>query len=209
MALPVSIRVLRRVLLALVVGLVVSACNNESPSPGPTGRPDDVVRAAPDITVASRSARVVGAAPGITATGTVIFETGEDQLKLEGRERNENPPFGVVQPGAVIDLLRGVVKVEPYGGAEVQGVGTKRYDVDIDLFKAITATPVGRRDDLHLLDGVLGPDNLLWADVFIDGDGRVRRVLLPVQTTSERPYGDDKHIPKMVSVDYSEFGGEE
>jgi hypothetical protein len=202
--------VLRRVALTVLVAIVAGACNsNEKPNPGPTGRPDDVVRAAPDITLRTGTARVVGAAPGISATGTVTFETGEDRFEIAGRGKGKTPPFGVVHPAAVIDLLRGVVNVEPYGGAEVQGVGTKRYDVDIDLSKAITWTPKARRDDLELLVGQLGKDNKLWAAVFIDSVGRVRRVLLPVQTASERPYGDDKHIPQMVSVDYSDFGGDE
>jgi hypothetical protein len=89
----------------------------------------------------------------------------------------------------------------------VQGEGTKQYEVDIDLFKAITSTPVGpRRETLHLLDARLGPDNQIWANVFIDKLGRVRRVLIPVRTESDRPYGQSQIIPRMVSVDYSDFG---
>ena len=82
------------------------------------------------------------------------------------------------EPAATLDLLRGVEAVRSYGGAEVQGIGTKRYEVDIDLAKAIAATPVERRADLHLLDGKLGDDKELWADVFVDTQGRVRRILL-------------------------------
>ncbi|MEY2425071.1 MAG: hypothetical protein QOI61_643 [Actinomycetota bacterium] len=162
------------------------------------------MRRAPDVTAAEHTAHVVAAAPGVTATGLVAFETGVDDLKPEGLKR-ATPPFGVTDPGAVLDLLRGVVSVRSYGGVEVQGEGVKRYEVDIDLAKAISATTPARRDDLHKLDGQLGADNKLWADVFVDGKGRVRRVLLPVQTDMIRPYGDDKRIAQLVSVDYS-FG---
>ncbi len=164
-----------------------------------------MVRDAPRITVALGTARVLGAAPKVTATGIVSFATGEDQLDVQGLRKND-PPFGVTEPAAVLDLLRGVVKVTSFGGAEVQGIGTKRYEVDIDLAKAIAATPVERRADLHVLDGKLGKDQALWADVFVDTHGRVRRVLLPVHTSMIRPYGDDDRIPQLVSVDYSDFG---
>jgi len=173
--------------------------------PGPTAHPDKVVRAAPGITFALGTARVVGAAPGITATGSVVFATGADKLEVAGPLKTE-APFGVTEPVAVLDLLRGVVKVSSYGGAEVQGVGTKRYGVDIDLAKAIEATPAERRADLHVLEGKLGKDKELWADVFVDSQGRIRRVLLPVRTSMIRPYGGDDRIPQLVSVDYSDFG---
>jgi hypothetical protein len=121
--------------------------------------------------------------------------------------KRDAPPFGVTQPAAVVDLLRGVVHVRAYGGAEVQGEGTKRYEIDVDLAKAMAATPAGaRRDVLQLLEGRLGPDDKIWGDVFIDGAGRIRRILLPVHTETDRPYGQSQIIPPMVSVDYSDFG---
>ncbi len=192
-----------RVLFVVLLAVVAGACNGGSA--GPTGKPETVLRRAPDITLAGETARVVGAAPGVTATGVVTFATGVDNLVPEGLKR-ATPPFGVTEPAAVLDLLRGVVSVESYGGVEVQGEGAKRYEVDIDLDKAITATPVERRADLHKLEGRLGADGKLWADVFVDGLGRVRRVLLPVRTDMIRPYGDDKRIAQLVSVDYSDFG---
>ena len=202
--LPANLRLPRRVALAAVsLAFVAAACGSD---PGPTAHPDEVVRKAPDITLATKTADVVGAAPGVTATGTVAFDTGADKLVAEPPPKTA-PPFGVMEPGAVLDLLRGVVKVTAYGGAEVQGVGTKRYEVDIDLDKAIAATPEVRRADLHELDGKLGKVQELWADVFVDSKGLVRRVLLPVHTDMIRPFGDDKRIPDLVSVDYFNFGG--
>jgi hypothetical protein len=201
---PRKLLALLRVLAVLSLVFAVTACNGNGDA-GPTGHPDTVVADAPDLTVSSKTAYVVGAAPNVTATGRVDFTTGADNLRPRGLDA-KNPPFGVVQPAAVIDLLRGVTKVRAYGGAEVQGEGTKRYEVELDLAKAIAATPEERRADLHLLDGLVGEDDELWADVFVDRTGRVRRVLLPVHTESNRPYGDDKSIPQMVSVDYSDFG---
>lgn len=192
--------------MVVLVGFVAVGCGSDDANPGPTGSPATVVSAAPDVTFATGSARVVGAAPGISATGIVMFGEPVPALTVAGPKKDQAAPYGVLQPVAVLDLLRGVVAVRSYGGAEVQGIGTKRYEVDIDIAKASKATPVDRRADLHLLDGKLGDDNLLWADVFVDGAGRVRRILLPVHTDAERPYGEDKNIPRLVSVDYSDFG---
>lgn len=203
-ALPEFPRVLGRVLLVVLASVVAAACNGTDEQ-APTGDPEVVVRRAPDVTLATGTARVLGAAPGVTAQGTVSFTTGIDRLVMRPAP-TDAPPFGVTEPAALVDLLRGVVAVRSYGGAEVQGVGTKRYEVDIDLPKAIRATPVERRADLRLLDGRLGDDAKLWADVFVDGRGRIRRILIPVHTDRTRPYGDDKRIPQLVSVDYSDFG---
>jgi hypothetical protein len=196
--------------LLVVVATLATACGGSGKGdPGPTGEPAAVVAAAPDITLSAGTARVVGAAPGINATGTVRFGDAEPTLTRAGADRDKPAPFGVLEPIAVLDLLRGVVSVDPYGGAQVQGIGTKRYELDIDLAKAILATPAARRGELLDLDGRLGSDNRVWADVFIDSAGRVRRVLLPVRAASDRPYGDDKNIPQLVSGDYSDFGGDQ
>jgi hypothetical protein len=192
-------------LLALCfVAFGAAACGGGGDA-GPTGRPDAVVAAAPDVTSGTKSAHVVGAAPGVTATGRVDFTTSGDTLTVRGQKR-ATPPFGVTQPAAMIDLLRGVVHVRSYGGAEVQGEGTKRYEVDIDVAKAVTAAEGPTREQLRLLDERVGADHQIWADVFVDGAGRVRRILIPVHTESDRPYGASQIIPQMVSVDYSDFG---
>ena len=189
--------------MVAAVAALLGACGNGQP--GPTAHPATVVKAAPDLTLATRTAHVATAAPGVTATGRVVFASGRDVLTL-APPTVADPPFGVREPAAVLDMLRGVTRVRSYGGAEVQGIGTKRYEVDIDVAKAIAATPEQRRADLHLLDGKLGQDKALWADVFVDAQGRVRRVLLPVETAMIRPYGQDQREPALVSVDYSDFG---
>ena len=195
----------RALALLCFVALATAACGGNGDA-GPTGKPATVVADAPRVTFAAKNAHVVGAAPGVTATGRVDFTSGADELTVRGQKK-ARPPFGVTQPAATVDLLRGVVHVRSYGGAEVQGEGTKRYELDIDLAKAIRATPAGAaRDELHLLDGKIGADRKVWADVFIDSAGRIRRILLPVHAESDRPYGASQIIPPMVSVDFSDFG---
>ncbi len=183
--------------------VALAACGKGDP--GPEASPDDVVRAAPNATVRAASARVSTTGPYVQATGTVNFATGVDTMALTGRD-TQNVPWGVDQPAAALDLLRGVVDVFAYGGAQVQGIGTKRYELVIDLDKAIAATPAPRRPDLRLLVGKIGDDGEVWADVFVDRSDRVRRILLPVALESERPHGDSKLIPQLVSVDFSGFG---
>jgi hypothetical protein len=204
---PRKLLALSRFLAALCfVALGVAACGGGGDA-GPTARPATVVAQAPDATLATKNAHVVGAAPGVTATGRVDFTSGRDQLTVRG-QKSAKPPFGVTQPAAMIDLLRGVVHVRSYGGAEVQGEGTKRYEVDIDVEKAVTAAEGPTREQLRVLEGRVGPDRKIWADVFVDRAGRVRRILIPVHTESDRPYGASQIIPQMVSVDYSGFGSD-
>ena len=83
------------------LAFVAAACGSD---PGPTAHPDEVVRKAPDITLATKTADVVGAAPGVTATGTVAFDTGADKLVAEPPPKTA-PPFGVMEPGAVLDAF--------------------------------------------------------------------------------------------------------
>ncbi len=163
------------------------------------------MKAAPDKTEATGSAAVATTGPFVNADGAVVFGSGVDTLTLGGR-RIATAPWGVREPVAALDLLRGARNVRSYGGAEVQGIGTKRYEADLNLAKALEATPVSRHADLELLRGKLGADGEVWADVFVDSAGRVRRLLLPVHPESERPYGDDKNIPQLVSVDFFDFG---
>lgn len=180
----------------------LSACGNGEP--GPTAAPDSVVAAAPDITFATTHATVATAAPGVTAKGRAFFADGRSRLTV-APPRAETP-FGVLEPVAVVDLMRGVVTVRPYGGAEVQGIGTKRYELIIDVGRALTSTPVARRAPLEALHPQVGDDGTVWADMFVDSAGRIRRALVPVDLRSDRPHGDSKRIPEMVSVDFFEFG---
>lgn len=188
-------------LLAVALS-TLSACGNGEP--GPTAAPDAVVAAAPDATFATGSASVATAAPGVTATGRARF--ADTRVDLAVAPPRAPTPFGVRQPIAVVDLLRGAVHVRPYGGAEVQGIGTKRYELIVDVGRAVRATPQRRRGPLETLSGQVGGDGELWADVFVDAQGRIRRALVPVDLASDRPFGRDKSIPAFVSVDFYEFG---
>ena len=170
------------------------------------GASEPVVDNAADATMATGTARVTTTGPYVAGERNGRRSKRAPMISTISGRCKDNPPLGVTQPAAVLDLLRGVVNVRSYGGAEVQGIGTKRYEVDFDLRKAIAATPAARRADLQLLDGKLGDDGELWADVFVDSAGRVRRILLPVQHREDRPYGDDKRIPQLVSVDFFDFG---
>lgn len=163
-----------------------------------------VVEEAPDATFAAGSATVASAAPGVTATGRASFATGVAKLTVAPAQART--PFGITEPIAVVDLLRGVVQVRPYGGSEVQGVGTKRYEIDIDVSHAIERTPLQRRAPLVRVAPRVGSDGRVWAVVFVDSDGRIRRTLVPVKLESERPAGHSKRIPEFVSVDFYEFG---
>jgi hypothetical protein len=97
--------------------------------------------------------------------------------------------------------VRGAVRIEPFGGVGVQGVGTMMYELDVDPARVLTAAPATRRDRLTK---VL-PAKQFYANVFIDTQGRIRRVLLPVDLTVPRQYGDSQITNQEMTVDFYSF----
>lgn len=107
-------------------------------------------------------------------------------------------------PMVAIALLRGVVKVVSYGGQAIRGVSTFRYELDIAPDKAARESPEAQRPALEALAAAAGGPTL-YADVWVDGDGRVRRVQIPLDPSTHRPMGDSKRIPSYLTVDLFDF----
>jgi hypothetical protein len=182
----------------LLVALTAAGCGSADDA-GPRGEPVGVVRRAPDRTEAAGWARVAGAASGVQSDGSVDLRTGVPQVTVKGHQAAN--PF-LTDPALAIDLVRGAVRVVTYGGVEVQGVGTIRFELDVDPVKAIAGAPAARRDRLAK---VLPPQKQFYADVYIDTQGRIRRVLLPADLSVPRQYGKSQITNEEMTVDFYGF----
>jgi len=154
---------------------------------------------APDRTESAGWAKVAAAASGVQSDGSLDLRTGVPKLTVKGHE--EPNPF-LIDPALAIDLVRGAVRIFTYGGVEVQGVGTIRYELDVDPAKAVAAAPPDRRERLAR---VLPAKKQFYADVYIDTQGRIRRGLLPSNLSVPRQYGDSKLTNEEMTVDFFAF----
>ncbi len=184
----------------VLVALVSTACGSEDGA-GPRGTADAVVGRAPDRTEAAGRAKVAAFAPGRQGDGTIDLRTGVAQVAQKGPGAPN--PF-LSDPALAIDLVRGAARIETFGGVGVQGVGTMMYELDVDPAKALAKAPPERRDRL----AKVLPAKAFYADVFIDTQGRIRRVLLPVDLTDPRQYGDSKITIEEMTVDFFDFTGD-
>lgn len=188
------------VVVAVAVGGV--ACGSDRTG-GPRGEPQAVVDASPDRTFAAGGARFDATAPDGERSGVVAFGTEGRVTDAESaRKAAEHPEL--VDPAAVVDLVRGALASVAYGGAAVRGTSTFRYETVINVERAVAETPAERRPRMEAFAASLGAP-AFYADVWIDGEGRLRRIQLPVEKTTERPPDRAKELPRLVTVDFFDF----
>lgn len=189
---------------ALAVTIVTAACGGATERP--RGEPLAVVRAAPDRTFAAGSARVEAAAPDANSAGVVRFTGPSPSLALTGRGASKGYPE-LAHPRAVVDLVRGALDVESYGGVAIRGTSTFRYEAVVNVERAVATTPPERRGDMEAFAAMLGA-SAFYVDVWIDDQGRLRRVQLPVEKTTLRPGSRDRRQPELLTVDFFAFGSQ-
>ena len=156
----------------MLVAAVVGACGDRPPRV-PTGDPLEVVRASADLTERVGRVTVFVDSPGDSLRAELNLATdltsGDIHSRFDIRERAR----------ASLDIARRAVGAEAYGGQQVRGVSTMRYDVEL---------PGG------------------WeADVWIDVTGRVRRVQFAEgeKATPESPDPTQPNgLPALVTVDF-------
>jgi len=139
-----------------------------------------VVRSAPDRTLAGFAARVEAAAPDASSAGRVRLPVAEAPLEPTGPGAGKDYPE-LREPLALVDLVRGALEV-------VSG----------------QATPESRRAAVRSFADRLGAP-AFYADVWVDGQGRLRRVQVPVEKTVQRPGTRDRTLPRLVTVDLFDF----
>ena len=189
---------MRRWLTALV--LLPAACAGGGGAP--RGDPLAVVRAAPDRTFAHAAARVEAAAPDASSAGRVRLADPDARLQTSGPDPGDYPELS--QPLALVDLVRGAVEVRPYGGTAVRGASTFRYETVIDVARAVRETPETRRPRVGAFADLLKASSF-YADVWVDGRGRLRRVQVPVEKTPRRPGSRERGTPRLITVDLFDF----
>ena len=187
------------VVMVLAVG--GAACGSDRTG-GPRGEPQAVVDAAADRTVAARRAAFDATAPDAERKGRVEFGTGADASGQGTGKAEEHPEL--VDPASVVDLVRGALSSVAYGGAAVRGTSTFRYETVINVERAVAETPAADRPRMEAFARALGAP-AFYADVWIDADGRLRRIQVPVEKTTERPPDRAKVLPRLVTVDFFDF----
>ena len=190
------------VVLALGVGGV--ACGSDRTG-GPRGEPQAVVDASPDRTLAAGGASFDATAPDAERDGSVDFDArGTVSAAVDGRKATVHPELQ--DPASVVDLVRGALAAVSYGGAAVRGTSTFRYETVINVERAVAETPPDHRARVEAFAKAIGAP-AFYADVWIDGDGRLRRVQVPVEKTTERPPDRSTVLPRLITVDFFDFSG--
>jgi hypothetical protein len=110
---------------------------------------------------------------------------------------------GSTDPSQVLEALRGVADdVEVAGEDEVRGVPTTRYTATVDLAAAVAEVPEAQRaqveEQLEALDG----DGTVPVEVWLDGDGLVRRMAMDLAGVV--PGGTGTATMTMELFDYGE-----
>jgi hypothetical protein len=189
------------VLLVLGLFALLGACGGGSGVS--RGTPEAAVRAAPDRTFGASSAQVEAAAPDASSAGTVRFAGPAPELQPTGPGAGTNYPE-LRDPLAMVDLVRGALEVVSYGGTAVRDASTFRYETVIDVEAAVRATPEARKASVRATADRLGSP-AFYADVWVDTDGRIRRVQVPVEKTTKRPGNRDRSKPRLITVDFFAF----
>lgn len=184
--------------LALLAVLGGAACGAERTG-GPRGEPQEIVDAAPDRTLAAGSARFEAGARDARRTGEIDFDA---PTVASGDDATPYPELN--DPRSVVDLVRGAIAAESYGGAAVRGVSTFRYEAVVNVERAVAETPPDRRAAMADFARLVGSP-AFYVDVWIDDDGRLRRVQVPRERTTHRPDARSKVIPQYLTVDFFDF----
>ena len=196
---------MRQWISGLVVVVVATGGCAGGGAETPRGEPEAVVRSAPDRTFQHASAQVEAAAPDARSQGRISFQGPAFPLVAAGPGAAKGYPE-LTDPRTMVDLVRGAGSVVPYGGTAVRGVSTFRYETVIEVARALEHTPVERRDQLQALVARLGAD-AFFADVWVDGQGRLRRIQVPVRKTTRRPGPRQRGTPPLITVDLFDYEG--
>jgi hypothetical protein len=220
-------------LLSAALAAGAGACGDDN-SRVPEGEPVAVVAAAADKTAAAGTVSFSATTVDAVVEGTVDLRAGTGTAAVQGPRLGERrtgvevdysaayltdadavagfpelPPQlvkGGPQPGnpiVVLDLLRGVTESIPYGGSLIRGHPAFRYEVILDPSIAADRAPVDRRDVLRRLR------TPLEGDVWVDQEGRARRLQVGNDLTVRTTTTDRRGAPVATTIDLYGFEGDE
>lgn len=193
-------------LVTLAALAALGACGSDRTG-GPRGDPEAVVRRSPDLTLAAGAASVDVSAPDARTLGRLRLDGSKADLTVTGPGKVKNYPE-LDDPLGLVELIRGAVGVESYGGVAVRGVSTFRYELNVNVERALAMVEPGRRQAVAAFAGRLNGDGF-YADVWVDSAGRLRRIQVPVDKMSGRPAAHERKLPSLISVDLFEYTGED
>ena len=112
-------------------------------------------------------------------------------------------------PGRMLAYLRGAGAVRERGSAKIRGASTTRYRTEIDYERAAKAAPRQQRKAIRLAAKLFGVDEQP-VDVWVDGEGRVRRLVETFDYSKmELPEGVDlSQVAETatMTLDFFDFG---
>jgi hypothetical protein len=155
-----------------------------------------VVGAAADATLRAMRASVEAATSDTTSTGWVDLARRQVHVAVAGRQAGR-PPALLIDPLLAVEVLRGATNVVEYGGVEVRGASTIRYQFDVDPTRATLG---------GLVTELRSPR--FYADAWIDGQGRVRQVLVPANINETRPRRRSTRVPQVITVQFFDYAQE-
>jgi len=174
----------------LVAGL--AGCGKDRTG-GPRGTPVAVVSASPGDTLKAGRASVQAATSTANSDGWVDFAHRQVHVTVAGRGASAAPAL-LRDPLLAVEVVRGAVDVVEYGGAEVRGASTIRYEFDVDPNRAALGPAA---------NGLRRPT--FYADAWIDSQGRLRQVLVPANLNEARPGTNSSATPEVVTVQFFDF----
>lgn len=200
--------------LILLVAPLMLGCGREEAT-AVQGDPVDVVRRAAQATLAVPEATVEIAEAGETTTGVLQPRTGQADLVSRSPDRSDSrtgpigtDPLAADDPISMLHLLAGVSEADNFGGVALRGVATRRFDVVIDLEVAAARVIPERRPALAKA-AAASERKEVDADVWVDLQGRIRRVQLPADlTTTTPPTVARREVLALVTLDFLRFGDE-
>jgi hypothetical protein len=128
---------------------------------------------------------------------------GKQWLKLDLKAFGASPSqLNQADPSSSLDALRGVTSdVQNLGTDTVGGAATTHYRIHLDLAKAVQSAPPAQRAQIQSSIDALGGSGILPADIWIDRQGRPRKISLSFTAKTETT-----SISGSESFEYSDFG---
>lgn len=133
--------------------------------------------------------------------GTGAWEPADPEagglLSLPGGLRSSDPR-------AAVDLVRGASRVTVFGGLQVQETSAVRYDVFSDPLAASKAAGASAAPRLAALAAEVS--HTIRVDVYVDKDGRIRRLEVPEDLRSSTPVTRPDSNRVSATIDFVRFG---
>jgi hypothetical protein len=215
-----------------LLALLAAACGGSTAG----GKPATIVAAAPERTIAAGPAAVRIDRFGLHAEGVVDLAKDAVRLTVDGVSgpalevlavgpRTWTRPVGATawsqvetvpellslpgglrsgDPRAAVALVRGASKVTVFGGLQVQQTSTIRYDLRVDPQQAATLAPAGPQAELRALAAAVA--HTVRVDVYVDGEGRIRRLEVPEDLLSVTPTTRVDGNRISATIDLLHFG---